>query len=137
MTPTPHHHAYLWLGHGDVLVKPGDAHRRPTHPEFRAAQVMPLECADWLLKPAARIEATFHTPEDGAHWYAAQIARHAALFAGTYAPPADRRETVRILAAGEDRVGGWWVTGNRFLSVNIVACSPHHIRPEYGCPQQQ
>lgn len=54
----PHHHAYVWLGHGDVLVKPGDAHRRSGHPEFRSAQVMPLECADWLLKPAVRIAGT-------------------------------------------------------------------------------
>ncbi|UQA93570.1 hypothetical protein [Streptomyces halobius] len=38
------------------------------------------------------------------------------------------------LAAGEDRVGGWWVSGDRFLSLNLIACSPHRVRPEYRCP---
>ncbi|MFD5737877.1 hypothetical protein ACFWIY_34475 [Streptomyces sioyaensis] len=131
-----HHHAYVWLGSGDVLVKPGDAHRRPDHPEFRSAQVMPLECADWLLKPAARIEATFDEAEAGAEWYAGQLARFAELFVGVSVPDPLYEETVRALAAGEDRVGGWWVSGGRFLSVNLIACSPHRVRPEYTCPQR-
>ncbi|QTZ93539.1 hypothetical protein [Streptomyces auratus] len=132
----PHHHAYVWLGSGDVLVKPGDAHRRPDHPEFRSAQVMPLECADWLLKPAARIEATFDEAKEGAEWYAGQLARYAELFVGASMPDPLYEETVRALAAGEDRVGGWWVSGGRFLSLNLIACSPHRVRPEYTCPQR-
>ncbi|SOE11775.1 hypothetical protein SAMN06272775_2758 [Streptomyces sp. 2323.1] len=132
----PHHHAYVWLGSGDVLVKPGDAHRRPDHPEFRSAQVMPLACADWLLKPAARIEATFEEPKGGAEWYAAQLARYGELFVGSSVPDPAYEETVRALAAGEDRVGGWWVSGGRFLSVNLIACSPHRVRPDYACPQR-
>ncbi|MFE1770394.1 hypothetical protein [Streptomyces sp. NPDC059008] len=134
---TPHHHAYVWLGHGDVLVKPGDAHRRPGHAEFRSAQVMPLECADWLLKPASRVEGTFHEPREGADWFAGQLDVYAELFAGSCAGEFSREryeETVRILAAGEDRVGGWWVVGDRFLSLNLIACSPHRVRPEYRCP---
>ncbi|AJT64847.1 hypothetical protein [Streptomyces chattanoogensis] len=142
----PHHHAYVWLGHGDVLVKPGDAHRRPGHPEFRSAQVMPLECADWLLKPASRIEGTFYEPAEGAGWYCGRLAEYAELFAGSsyvVVPSAERCEgseqyveTVRILSAGEDRVGGWWVSGDRFLSLNLIACSPHRVRPQYQCPLQ-
>lgn len=130
----PHHHAYVWLGHGDVLVKAGDAHRRPGNPEFATAPVMPLECADWLLKDAARIEATFDGPEEAAVWYAGQLARHADTFAGTYARTADHGEIVRRLAGGEDVVGGWWVNGGRFLSVNLIACGPHRMRREYVCP---
>ncbi|MFE7544902.1 hypothetical protein [Streptomyces platensis] len=130
----PHHHAYVWLGGGDVLVKPGDAHRRPDHPEFRAAQVMPLECADWLLKPAARIEATFEEPKEAAEWYAAQLAHYAGLFVGSYPPEPSYEETVRALSAGADRVGGWWVSGGRFLSVNLIACSPHRLRRDLACP---
>lgn len=129
-----HHHAYVWLGSGEVLVKPGDAQRRPGHPEFRTAQVMPLECADWLLKAAGRIEGTFVEPKEGAEWYAGQLAEHASLFGGTSVPEPLHEETVRALAAGEDRVGGWWVSGGRFLSVNLIACSPHRVRPEYACP---
>ncbi|MFF4951559.1 hypothetical protein [Streptomyces chattanoogensis] len=130
----PHHHAYVWLGHGDVLVKPGDAHRRPGHPEFRSAQVMPLECADWLLKPASRIEGTFYDAAEGAEWYAGQLARYADLFVGHCGAKPSSDETVRMLIAGEDRVGGWWVSGDRFLSINLIACSPHRVRPEYACP---
>ncbi|MGW6604044.1 hypothetical protein [Streptomyces sp. NPDC055036] len=95
---------------------------------------MPLESADWLRKSAARIEATFTEPKEAADWYAGQLAQHAETFAGTYAPTADRDEIVRRLAAGDDVVGGWWVTGGRFLSVNLVACGPHRLRPEYACP---
>ncbi|MFD9211250.1 hypothetical protein ACFVZM_33830 [Streptomyces sioyaensis] len=132
----PHHHAYIWLGSGDVLVKPGDAHRRPGHPEFRSAQVMPLECADWLLKPASRMEGTFVEPKEGADWYEDQLTRHAHLFVGSSVPDPLYEETTRALAAGEDRVGGWWVSGGRFLSVNLIACSPHRVRPDYACPQR-
>ncbi|MGW2513366.1 hypothetical protein ACWC0A_29005 [Streptomyces scopuliridis] len=115
-------------------MKPGDAHRRAGHPEFPSAQVMPLESADWLLKSAARIEATFTEPKEAADWYAEQLTHHTETFAGTYAPTADRDEIARRLAAGEDVVGGWWVTGGRFLSVNLVACSPHRLRRDYACP---
>ncbi|WP_326611785.1 hypothetical protein OIE62_18325 [Streptomyces scopuliridis] len=115
-------------------MKPGDAHRRAGHPEFPSAQVMPLESADWLLKSAARIEATFTEPKEAANWYAEQLAHHTETFVGTYAPTSDRNEIARRLAAGEDIVGGWWVTGNRFLSVNLIACSPHRLRREYSCP---
>ncbi|MEU8684176.1 hypothetical protein [Streptomyces sp. NPDC048611] len=130
----PHHHAYVWLGSGDVLVKPGDAHRRPDHPEFRSAQVMPLQCADWLLKPADRIEATFEEPKEAAEWYAAQLAHYSGLFVGSYAPKPSYEETVRVLSVGEDRVGGWWVSGGRFLSLNLIACSPHRVRSDLACP---
>ncbi|MFD8967353.1 hypothetical protein ACFV0C_20560 [Streptomyces sp. NPDC059568] len=129
-----HHHAYVWIGHGDVLVKPGDVHRRPGNPEFPSAQVMPLESADWLLKAAARIEATFTEPDEAAAWYAGQLAQHADTFVGTYARTAADGEIVRRLAVGEDVVGGWWVSGGRFLSINLIGCSPHRVRREYVCP---
>ncbi|MGW4236838.1 hypothetical protein ACWEJP_08335 [Streptomyces sp. NPDC004749] len=128
-----HHHAYVWTGHGDVLVKPGDAPRRPTNEEFRTAQVMPLESADWLLKTASRIEATFAEPKEAADWYTETVAEHAPTFAGTYGAPPGVEEIVRRLRDGEDVVGGWWVVGGRFLSVNLIAC-PHRIRTEYACP---
>ncbi|MEU9114479.1 hypothetical protein AB0D04_22475 [Streptomyces sp. NPDC048483] len=117
-----------------MLVRPGDAHRRPGYPEFRSAQVMPLECADWLLKPAERIEATFHEPVEGADWYVGQLARYAELFDGSYAAVSSYVETVRVLSAGEDRVGGWWMPGGRFLSLNLMGCSPHRVRTGYRCP---
>ncbi|MEU1946929.1 hypothetical protein ABZ554_31950 [Streptomyces sp. NPDC020125] len=38
------------------------------------------------------------------------------------------------VASGEDVVGGWYLTGQRFLSVCLIACSPHRMRPEIPCP---
>lgn len=70
----------------------------------------------------------------GAEWYAAQLQGYAGLFDGVGMPDPSYDETVRALVAGEDRVGGWWVSGGRFLSVNLIACSPHRVRPEYACP---
>ncbi|MFC9653261.1 MULTISPECIES: hypothetical protein [unclassified Streptomyces] len=122
------------LGVGQSCGDDGAVAPHAGHPEFPSAQVMPLESADWLLKSAARIEATFDEPDSAADWYAEQLAQHAETFTGTYAPTADRDAFVRRLAAGEDAVGGWWLTGGRFLSLNLVACSPHRVRPEYACP---
>ncbi|WP_199566213.1 hypothetical protein, partial [Streptomyces corynorhini] len=96
---TPHHHAYLWLGHGDILVKPGDAHRRPGHPEFPSAPVMPLESADWLLKTPTHIRATFPHPQNATDWYLEHLTRHAPAFTGSYAPPPDPAHLIRRLEA--------------------------------------
>ncbi|MFD7918047.1 hypothetical protein ACFV3R_02245 [Streptomyces sp. NPDC059740] len=130
---TLHHHAYTWLGDGQTLIRPGDAHRRPGSPDFRSAAVMPLECADWLLKPAGVVKGTFQEPKEAAGWWADRLAEHRGAFTGTYAPVADPGEVVRRLLAGEDVVGGWWVSGQRFLSLNLIAC-PHQRRPDYACP---
>ncbi|MYZ38028.1 MULTISPECIES: hypothetical protein [unclassified Streptomyces] len=78
--------------------------------------------------------ATFAEAEEAAEWYAAKLAQHSDILVGTYAPIAGQDAIVRRLTVGEDVVGGWWVTGGRFLSVNLVACSPHRVRREYACP---
>ncbi|MEW1721883.1 hypothetical protein [Streptomyces sp. NPDC093109] len=133
---TPHHHAYLWLGHGDILVKPGDAHRRPGHPEFPSAPVMPLESADWLLKAPAHVRGTFARPRDAADWYVEEFTQHASALTGSYARAADPAQLIRRLEDRHDIVGGWWLTGGRFLSLNLIACAPHPLRPHHGCPSR-
>ena len=133
MPPPPHHHAYLWHGHGTLLVKPGDAHRRPGHLEFPATPVMPLETADWLLKASSHVRATFPGPAEAAAWYTDQLQRHTGILTGTYAPAPDPGEIARRLAAREDLVGGWWTTGGRFLHLGLIACGPHPLRP-HPCP---
>lgn len=134
----PHHHGYLWLGDGKSLLSDGP--RRANHPEFATAAVMPLENADWLLKPPGFIRATFTDAHAAADWYGAQIRGHVELFASARDRESD--VMVRRLAAvvedvkqGQDAVGGWWLTGQRFLSVALVACSPHKFRPERRCPK--
>lgn len=130
MGHTPHHHGYLWAGPGRALLRDGP--RRPPHPEFRTADTPPLERAHWLLKPAARIAGTFAPPE-AADWYAARLAEYADAVLSRCGPAPDRAELVRSLAAGDDVVGGWWLTGDRFLSVSLIAC-PHRVRSDYPCP---
>ncbi|MFC9426697.1 hypothetical protein [Streptomyces sp. NPDC056987] len=133
---SPHHHAYLWHGHGTLLIRPGDAHRRPGHPEFPTTPLMPLEPAHWLLKTPAHIHGTFNQTEteDAAHWYTRQYERHTDILTGTYAPTPDIAALTRQLTARNDITGGWWTTGGRFLSLNLIACDPHPRHPHHLCP---
>ncbi|MEU9962649.1 hypothetical protein [Streptomyces malaysiensis] len=132
-----HHHGYTWLGSAHELFKDGP--RRPLHPEFRSSGVVPLECAHWLLKPTAFIQGTWSDAEQAAAWFWRRVRASAAAFASerdrdtTRLVDATRRVVERV-ASGEDVVGGWYLTGRRFLSVCLIACSPHRLRPEIPCP---
>ncbi|WNE98991.1 hypothetical protein PS467_28510 [Streptomyces luomodiensis] len=133
-----HHHGYTWLGSAHELLKDGP--RRPSHPEFRSSRVVPLECAHWLLKPASFVQGTWTDPRQAAEWFGRQVRSHAASFASQH----DRETAPRLadavggraerMARGEDVVGGWYLTGQRFLSVCLIACDPHRLRPEIPCP---
>ncbi|MGW6456396.1 hypothetical protein ACWF94_10785 [Streptomyces sp. NPDC055078] len=130
-----HHHGYTWLGSGFDLHRDGP--RRDVHPAFASTPVPPLEVAQWLLKPASFVQGTWTDPEEAERWFGGQVRPHADAFAS----PNDREALDgRIalvgarLAGGEDVVGGWWLTGQRFLSVSLVGCSPHRLRPSYRCP---
>ncbi|MEU9792458.1 hypothetical protein AB0E27_17855 [Streptomyces sparsogenes] len=134
-----HHHGYMWLGSGFELAKDGP--RRPSHPEFVSSKVVPLERAHWLLKPAAFIQGTWSSPRDAAGWFADVVRGHASWFASERereaSTLADRYARVaEDVARGEDAVGGWYLTGARFLSVSLIACSSHRFRPELRCPQR-
>lgn len=134
-----HHHGYTWLGSAHELLKDGP--RRPPHPEFRSSKVVPLELAHWLLKPTSFIHGTWADPQEAADWWGGQVRASAAMFTSERDRDADRladavsRAADRI-ASGEDVVGGWYLTGQRFLSVCLITCSPHRIRPEIACPQE-
>ncbi|PWI45956.1 hypothetical protein [Streptomyces sp. ICBB 8177] len=134
-----HHHAYMWLGAGSALGKDGP--RRPMHAEFRSTQVVPLEIADWLLKPASAIVDTFFDAQAGADWLAKQIEQHVDAIESEH----DREAAVivhRVKAArdtlqrGEDVAMGWYLRGQRFLSLCLVGCSPNSFRPDRSCPQR-
>lgn len=134
-----HHHGYMWLGSGHDLLKDGP--RRPLHPEFTSSRVVPLELAHWLLKPPSFIQETWTEPKEAAEWFGHQVRTHAALFISVH----DRDETriegqvvraAEAAVAGEEVAGGWYLTGQRFLSVCLIACSPHRARPEIRCPQR-
>lgn len=127
-----HHHGYTWLGSAHELLKDGP--RRPPHPEFRSSKVAPLELAHWLLKPASFIQGTWTDPRQAAEWFGAQARDAAASFVSEHDRDTVGRAAHRV-ASGEDTVGGWYLTGQRFLSVCLIACSPHRMRPEIPCPQ--
>ncbi|SEC63338.1 hypothetical protein SAMN04490356_4899 [Streptomyces melanosporofaciens] len=132
-----HHHGYIWLGSAHELLRDGP--RRPLHPEFRSSKVVPLECAHWLLKPASFVQGTWSDAQQAASWSGQQVRASAAAFASER-----ERDAIRLseavaragerVASGEDVVGGWYLTGQRFLSVCLIACSPHRLRPEIPCP---
>ncbi|MDT0542265.1 hypothetical protein [Streptomyces lonegramiae] len=134
-----HHHGYTWLGSARDLLKDGP--RRPIHPEYKATRTVPLELAHWLLKPATFIQGTWTDPAQAAEWFAALTREHTASFASDHDRDSETlsaqfQRIAKALAAGEDIVGGWYLTGQRFLSVCLIACSPHRLRPEIPCPQR-
>jgi hypothetical protein len=133
-----HHHAYTWLGSAFELQRDGP--RRPAHPDFRTSRVPPLETAHWLLKPASFIEVTLKDPGEAAGWFGGRLREHASAFASPEDRDADAMERRAATAAeavkgGQDHVGGWYLTGQRFFSVCLIGCSPHRFRPEYACPE--
>ncbi|KUJ66912.1 hypothetical protein ACZ90_31205 [Streptomyces albus subsp. albus] len=133
-----HHHGYVWLGSGHDLAKDGP--RRPEHPVFATSKVVPLELAHWLLKPRSFIHGSWADPSAAAAWFGQQAREHAAQFASAYDRDPERlaakiESVTRTVAGGEDVAGGWYLTGQRFLSVCLIACSPNRLRPEYACPR--
>lgn len=130
-----HHHGYTWLGSGFELHRDGP--RRDVHPAFGSSPVPPLEVAQWLLKPASFVRGSWTDPQEVAEWFGAQARGHAEAFAAGHDREVldDRIAAVAArVAGGEDVVGGWWLTGQRFLAVCLVGCSPHRVRPSYACP---
>ncbi|WFB09596.1 hypothetical protein LRS74_23030 [Streptomyces sp. LX-29] len=131
-----HHHGYVWSGHGSQMKTDGP--RRANSPDFRTATITPLELADWLRKPPQFVRGTFRDPQEAANWVAEQTQEHSPSFESDHA-----RETLHAhiesagaaVRGGEDFCGGWWLKGGRFLSVCLIACSPHRMRPDYGCPK--
>ncbi|MFI2373123.1 hypothetical protein [Streptomyces sp. NPDC018833] len=131
-----HHHGYTWLGSGFDLHRDGP--RREVHPEFRASPLPPLEVAQWLLKPEHFVRGTWTDPGEAAGWYGTQVRAHTNAFTDRHERDVveQRLAAVRArLTDGQDVVGGWWLTGQRFLSVCLVACSPHRLRGDLPCPQ--
>lgn len=134
-----HVHGYTWLGSGHELTKDGP--RRPLHPEFGNCAVVPLELAHWLLKPSRFVRGTWTDPQEAAAWFGARAREHAGASVSVHdrhpvVLAARTESTAGAVARGEDVAGGWHLTGQRFLSICLVACGPHRFRPEYRCPAE-
>ncbi|MFJ1990009.1 hypothetical protein [Streptomyces asiaticus] len=152
-----HCHCYRWAG--ERRAYDDESARRPPHlvvqdaspqewkqiaaasPAFMASEVPPLEVPHWLLRPARMINATFEAPAEALGWYMGQVEELAPSFMSEFDRELERQAAWS--AAAEDRlfwggdvVGGWYLRGARFASVQVVACSPNRIRPTIPCPMR-
>ncbi|MER7794293.1 hypothetical protein [Streptomyces sp. NPDC097640] len=153
---TPDHwHCYRWSG--ERRTYDDESARRPPHlvvqdisprewrqiaaasPAFMASEVPPLEVPHWLLRPARMVKATFQDPEKAAAWYRDQVTELAPSFMTDHDKDPTRR--AQRFAVAEDRlgwggdvVGGWYLRGTGFASVQLVACSANRTRPTIPCP---
>ncbi|RSS39624.1 hypothetical protein EF902_27120 [Streptomyces sp. WAC05858] len=62
---------------------------------------------------------------------------------GVGRPPGGRQPQAEWFAAADDRlgwggdvVGGWYLRGTGFASVQVVACTANRIRPTIPCPMR-
>ncbi|NUH40615.1 hypothetical protein HUF15_28370 [Streptomyces samsunensis] len=154
--PMPAHwHCYRWTGERRTLDD--ESARRPPHmvvrdisaqewkqiaaasPAFMASEVPPLEVPHWLLRPARMIKATFEAPDRASAWYKRQVSEVSPAFAAHHDKDSCRQAEWFANADGRlrwggDVVGGWYLRGTGFVSVQVVACSPNRIRPTIPCP---
>ncbi|MGY0059877.1 hypothetical protein ACWY4P_25595 [Streptomyces sp. LZ34] len=154
--PMPDHwHCYRWSG--ERRTYDDESTRRPPHlvvhnispqewkqiasasPTFMASEVPPLEVPHWLLRPARMIKATFQEPEKASAWYRGQVTGLAPSFMtdrdrdlARWAEPFAAAEA--RLGWGGDVVGGWYLRGTGFASIQVVACSANRTRPTIPCP---
>ncbi|MFI9247034.1 hypothetical protein ACIGXF_31685 [Streptomyces sp. NPDC053086] len=152
-----HHHAYLWTGPKPRFDQ--EALRRPPHPEppppgsspepaqrhrmaaveFPAADLPPLETANWLVKPCSLVRGSWPDPAAAVAWLGERLAAYAPRFASPAQRDGDRLATLLTrarerLAYGGDVSLGFYLERPVFLSVALVTCAPNRARPTLPCP---
>jgi hypothetical protein len=134
-----HWHAYAWNGAG----RPDDRERRtypPTGiPEFdakridnSASRIPPLVISEWLLKPAAFIEATYPIPDgrrDGYHWLRDELREHP-RGPRDLEPEVQLAHAVDCMTRGADVVWAYYSRAGRYISRALIVCP----RPGFDCP---
>ena len=150
-TPRPrpaHFHAYRWQGERRVFDQEADRRPHPfttpldrrdaePSPGFLANPCTPLRIADWLLRPASAITRTCRDAEEAAAWFTAELTRAAPAFASErdrQLAPVLAAGAAERLARGGDVHGGWYLRGTGYLTLDVIACSPHPADPTLPCP---
>lgn len=154
-----HHHGYLWVG--PKARFDDEALRRPPHPdpppgdarpelvrryrevaaEFPVVDLPPLETAYWLVKPHTLVRGSWADPQEAASWLGEQLGAYAHRFASGAERTRNTMHVAGVVQSAAERLGwggdvalGFYLDHPAFLSLTLVSCSPHHSRPELGCP---
>ncbi|TDC72293.1 hypothetical protein [Streptomyces hainanensis] len=138
--PRPHFHAYRWTGDRRTYDREGP--RRPGSPEFADNPCTPILIANWLLRPARHVTATFHDADAAVQWFEEQITRAAPGFAAPQEREPERlaakiahvRDTLR---RGGDAHATWYVQATGYLTLDLVGCSPNRNRSQLPCPARE
>lgn len=142
----PHHHGYLWTGPARALAVDGP--RRPAEPPlaashravFEQAEVPPNELSAWLLRPARQVAETFAAPGPAAGWLIDRVRPQLPRLLHPWGAEEESRvadlhaRTLVELRHGQSASWGCYLTGERFFSISLVACSPNDRRPRLPCP---
>ncbi|MEU8971761.1 hypothetical protein AB0D11_21250 [Streptomyces monashensis] len=158
-----HHHGYLWTGpkerfddealrrppHPDpppAPVSAGDVQAerllkryREVAAEFPASDLPPVETAYWLVKPRSLVRGTWDDTQEAAVWLGRRLAEYAPRFGAAAQRDSGHLTTLvasarERLASGGDVSLGFYLERPSYLSLAIVACSPHRERGDLPCP---
>ncbi|WP_461033680.1 hypothetical protein [Streptomyces mayteni] len=137
--PRPHFHAYRWQG--DRRTHDQEGPRRPESPAFAANPCTPILIANWLLRPAGAIAATFYDVDAAVAWFREQAERAAPGFMSP-----QEREPARVgakvahvaatLHRGGDAHAAWYVQATGYRTLDLITCSPNGRDPRLPCPQR-
>lgn len=127
MDAAKHWHAFAWVGH----ERPADNVRTdPKQP------TPPLEIAQWLLKPANRVAATFdNTPagvKEASEWMRAGGEEHVYVSEEKFSLDERMVYVDDDLSRGADVVWGYYSQNSRYVSRALVACPRAGMRCPYG-----
>ncbi|MDT0320323.1 hypothetical protein [Streptomyces millisiae] len=135
--PRRHIHAYRWTGDRRTYDQEGP--RRPESPAFAANRCTPILIANWLLRPASAITATFHDIDDAVRWFEEQMTHAAPGFASPQeGEPARLAAKVAHVAAtlrrGRDAHAAWYIQATGYTTLDLITCSPNRGGPGFSCP---
>ncbi|MFD5321510.1 hypothetical protein, partial [Streptomyces sp. NPDC127098] len=135
--PRRHIHAYRWTGDRRTYDQEGP--RRPESSVFATNGCTPVLIANWLLRPATAITATFHDIDEASEWFRYQMERAAPGFANPQEQePARLTAKLAHVAAtlhrGGDAHAAWYLQATGYTTLDLITCSLNRNNPGLACP---